>query len=450
MRPERLRLRDVARISSFRLSVSMGAVFLLGVLVLLAAIYALTTRELTTRSDHILRDEARRLLAVPPAALPDRLAAEMRRNLHGLNFFALISGDGETMIGNIDAPAGIAIDRPIDSPARPGQHGPLRILAVRTPQGERLLIGRDISQIADLRHELLIILLASGGVIVLGMSAAGIALSVRPLRRVRALQGAAGEIAAGQLEVRMPIAGARDELDQFAGTVNAMVEEVGRVVAQVKGVTDAIAHDLRSPLARVRAHLDRTAELPALPEEAARHIAQASTDIDLVLGRFAALLRISELEASGRRKGFGPVDLAGLARNVAELYEPLAEERGVALVAATGAPVMVEGDEQLLFEAVSNLADNAVKFTPPGGRIMIAVRADGAAPILEVRDDGPGIAAAERAAVLRRFHRGAGAETVPGSGLGLSVVAAIIHLHGFAMELDDAKPGLIVRIRIPG
>lgn len=173
----------------------------------------------------------------------------------------------------------------------------------------------------------------------------------------------------------------------------------------------------------------------------------------LVLERFAALLRISELEAGRRRAGFRRVDLGALVAQVAELYEPLAEDRAITLSVAAR-PVgrrqalSVEGDDKLLFEALSNLVDNAIKFGRPGGQVHIALFDDEAARAIEVRDDGPGIPSEERDAVLHRFHRGTHAAGVPGSGLGLSVVAAILHLHGFRLRLSDADPGLCVRIEV--
>jgi len=440
MPAERLHFHAIRRTSAFRLTLSLGAVMLAGTLALLAIIYALTARELTQRSDAILRDEAVRLLSAPPADLPARIRAELQRNLHGLNHFALVAADGELAVGNLRPDPTARPDTPVD---RNGTTGTIRLLAEKTRQGETLLIGRDVRQIGDLRRRILAIVAASGLAIVLGMMAAAVALSRRPLRRVRDLQAAAAEIVAGRLDTRMPIAGVHDELDQFAATVNVMVEEVGRVVDQVKGVTDAIAHDLRTPLTRVRAQLSRIAREPDTRPE----IGSAIDDLDVVLQRFAALLRISELEASGRRQGFSTVDLHALAASVHALYEPLAEDRGVALTLAGRIGRTVEADEKLLFEAVSNLVDNAIKFTPPGGAVAIALGNDGGASI-EVRDDGPGIPADERAAVLRRFHRGSSAALAPGSGLGLSVVAAIVHLHGFDLVLDDAGPGLRATIRM--
>ena len=294
------------------------------------------------------------------------------------------------------------------------------------------------------------ILIWSGLATALAVLVSGIALSLAPLRRVRDLQHKSREIAAGDLDARMPLMGRGDELDLFAGTVNAMVEEVGRVVAQVKGVTDAVAHDLRTPLTRVRGQLYRVRQSPGVEPQAAAMIEAATIDLDVVLERFSALLRISELEAGGRRAGFGMVHLDRLIEAIRDLYEPLADERQVTLGFDGASDIQVRGDEKLLFEAVSNLVDNAIKFVPEGGHVEIVLRSGEGGPVIEVRDDGPGIAPDERRAVLRRFHRGVEAADVPGSGLGLSVVAAIVHLHGFALEFGDGHPGLVVRIRCDG
>ncbi|MDH7975008.1 HAMP domain-containing sensor histidine kinase [Sphingomonas sp. AR_OL41] len=446
MLSDRLRFRDIRRTSAFRLTVILGTLFLIGIVLLLGLIYGLTAHELTARSDRILRDEAAQWLAVPAPSLPARVLADLSSGDRDLNYGALFARDGERIVGNITWVDHITPDRPIDIAATP-THRPLRLLAEVTPSGETILVGRDISQIRDLRERILTILVSSGLFTAVGMALAALALSSEPLRRVRNLQRASRAIAAGRLDVRMPIAGRHDELDQFALTVNVMVDEVARLLEQVKGVTDAIAHDLRSPLTRVRAQLHRARHLSDTAPPLADLLGDAESDLELVLDRFAALLRISEIEAGARQAAFAPTDLAKLLADVVALYEPLAEERDIALTLTTARSAAIMCDRKLLFEAISNLVDNAIKFG--GGRVAIVLARDRDGLSLDVRDDGQGIPDSEREAVLRRFHRGAKAAGYPGTGLGLSIVAAILHLHGFTLELLDGKPGLIARLRIP-
>ena len=445
MLSDRLRFRDVRSTSSFRLTLLLGGLFLASVVAMLGLIYLLTARELTARNDRILYEKAQSLLLTPPALLPARIRSEIDNGAQGFSYFALIDGEGNMVAGNIRLARIVAIDRPFNVAAHAGLHGPLRVLAVRTPQRELILLGRDISQIHGLRRRILEILIGSGVASLLGVLVIAVLLSIKPLRRVRDLQQASHAIAAGKLDTRMPIAGRNDELDQFAATLNQMIEEVARVIAQVKSATDAIAHDLRTPLTRVRARLHQLAGQPLPAEQGHALVAEATADLDDLLTRFSALLRISELEASARRSGLGEVDVAALVREVEELYGPLAEEGGVALTVHAPARLRIHADRELLFEALSNLVDNAIKFAE--GKVELRAAGNEDRVIVEVIDDGPGIAAGDREAVLRRFHRLPGAAGIPGSGLGLSVVSAIMHVHGFTLELADAAPGLIARIR---
>ncbi|SDA36718.1 HAMP domain-containing sensor histidine kinase [Sphingomonas sp. NFR15] len=446
---ERLRLSEIRKTSTFRLTALLGLVFALGLVVLLGLIYGLSAHELTARSDRILRLEADRLKEVSAEALPDRINAEIRHNASGLTLFGLQSHAGEHVAGNLRVSLDLPFNSPVNISEKPGAHGPLRVLAIRATTGETILIGRDIAPIVDLRHRMLVMLIVSGAAMTLLVLGTGFLLSLAPLRRVRDLQAASREIAAGRLDRRMPISKRGDELDLFAGTVNAMIEEVERVVAQVKGVTDAIAHDLRTPLTHVRGHLQHAIVL-ADADLRLVELAQAATaDLDLVLERFAALLRISELEARGRHAGFATVSVASMLAAAYDLYEPLAEDVGVRLHHVATQDATITCDPKLLFEAISNLLDNAIKFTGAGGEVWLSSEMTGQALAIAVRDNGPGLAADERQAALRRFYRGTDAAGIPGTGLGLSVVAAIAHLHGFDLELGDARPGLIVRIRCP-
>jgi len=448
MPPERLRWREIRATTPFRLTLGLASLFLVGLWVALGLSYVLTAAELTARSDQILFGRAHSLLAEPPAHLPTRIRADIVNLVPGVNYTSLEGRSGEYILGNIHVPDGPPlIGHTYTIGQQPGTNGPLRVLKVRTPFGETITLARDFSPVRDLRGRLLQILFASGIVGTAGALGAAIWLSRAPLRRVRDLARASQLIAAGDFAHRMPIAGRHDELDQFAVTVNIMLDEVAHVIAQVKSATDAIAHDLRTPLTRVRASLHRALQSEDLAAGPAAITAQALVDLDAVMERFAAILRISELEASGRRAGLCLLDLGSLVDEARDLYEPLAEESGIALSLAIEAPPTIKADRALMLEAIGNLLDNAIKYA----RTRVTIRAcavDGDA-IVEVADDGPGIPAGERDAVLRRFHRAKGASGVEGTGLGLAVVSAILHLHGFALTLDDAAPGLVLRVRMP-
>jgi signal transduction histidine kinase len=445
--PERLRLRDIRNTSTFRLTLLLGGAALIGVVMLTVLIYGLSARELNARSDRILRAQAAQLMTNPVAAVPGAVRlAMMRGGAEGFSYFGLLDADGRRIAGTLSGASGFRVGHPKEIAARPEVHGPIRELAVRLPTGEILLVGRDITPLVDLRWRVTQVLIASAAAIALSIVVAAIALSLAPLRRVDQLQRVAHDIAAGHLDRRMPILGRGDELDLLAGTVNTMVDEVGRVIGQVKSVTDAIAHDLRTPLTRMRSHLDRARRQEDIDPATAGRLDLVIADLDTVLERFTALLRISEIEAGSRRAGFAQVALDPLLASVVDLYQPLAEERGIRLALHALPDAVVFGDQSLLFEALSNLIDNAIKFAPQNGRVGLAVSRDERGVVVEVGDNGPGIAQDQRQSVLRRFDRGEASSQIPGSGLGLSVVVAIVHLHQFSLMLDDADPGLIVRI----
>ena len=444
MSTDRLRFRDIRDTSTFRLSALFGLTFALGTMVLLALVYVQTARELTARSDHILQVQAATLLSTPPEKLPQAVSAANAGSPASLSFAALFAANGERVVGTLTLPANLQPRIPSD--ARDASTGkPMRLLAVRTPSGETVAVGRDVSQIAGLRHTFLAILLWTGAAVVVVGFAIGVTLSLRPLRRVQQLSAAAREIGQGDLAVRMPLAGRGDELDMFARTVNEMVDQVERVVGQVKIVTDAVAHDLRTPLGHLRTRLYALSRSDGDSDAAATMLA----DLDLVLDRFTALLRISELEAASGAARLVSTDLAPLLVSIADLYGPLAEERGQRLTIATQPTAMVDADGELLFEAIGNLVDNSIKFTPAGGVVALELVSAGDRWCIVVRDNGPGVAPGDRAAVLRRFYRGQQAGGVPGSGLGLSIVAAIAHLHRAELTLDEAWPGLAVTLCLP-
>ncbi len=436
-----MQFRAVWHTTTFRLTALYGLLFALGTLALLGMVYLQSSVFLTHRVDGILETEAQGLMHSPRSGLRERLLEELALNGDKTNIFALFAPDGMHVAGNLDAlPPALRLDgAPLEVPPTPGFRASARLIARRLPTGEILVVGRDVSQLVEMRRIVASALIWSGVSILLVGLACGTALSIGPLRRLRTLQAAAQEIARGELSRRMPTGHRRDELDMFATTVNHMMDQVERLMSEIKGATETIAHDLLTPLSRATVQLRRIQQQLSIDPE---DIARVTGELNEMLDRFRAILRIAELDARQRRAGFSRVDLADVIAPIVDLYEPLAEAGGVRLMKVAGRGASVDADPKLLFEAVCNLVDNAIKFAGHGSTVQVRLGEDPAAPRIVVEDNGPGIPAHQRAAVLQRFYRGEHHAVIPGSGLGLSVVAAIVRLHGFELVLEDAGPGV--------
>lgn len=434
-------LRELWRTTTFRLTVFFGLVFAVGTIALLGMVYLQSAVYMTRRVDRIMNAQADALARFQPQLLAERIDDALAVNADQTVVFALFTPDGRWIAGNLHAiPVGLQPGGlPVEALPTPAFHAHARLIARRLPSAAELVVGRDVNQLREVRAIIASALVVSGVVIILAMLACAVALSLPPIRRLRALQAAGEAIARGELRRRMPVSGRRDELDMFAATVNYMMDEVERLLAEVKGSTDTIAHDLRTPLTRARAHLHR---LRAADAKDRAEIDQIVAEIDEVLERFRALMRLSELEARDRQSGFSPIDLVDIVEQALELYQPLAEAEGITLSMGGAWPATVEADPKLLFEAISNLVDNAIKFSRPGGAVQLGLAGDAAHPQVVVRDNGPGIAPGDRPAVLRRFYRSERDKLQPGAGLGLSIVAAIVRLHRFEFEMQDADPGV--------
>jgi signal transduction histidine kinase len=276
--------------------------------------------------------------------------------------------------------------------------------------------------------------------------AAGGFVSWRAQQRVKAVHRAAERIMSGDLRERLPIRGADDDFDRLAGSVNLMLDEIGRLLDSVKSAGDDIAHDLRTPLARLRARLERGKETARSHDDLRQTVTAAIADLDQALAVVTTLLRIGEIEVGRRREGFATFDLGELVDEVGQIYQPIAEEKnlGLAVSAATG--LALHADRGLVLEAIANLVQNAIKFTPPGGHVEMTVLATPAGPVIRVADNGPGIPEASRERVFERFYRLDQSRPGDGAGLGLSLVAAIVRFHGFAVTLSDAAPGAVFEI----
>ncbi len=308
------------------------------------------------------------------------------------------------------------------------------------PGGFRLLVGRDVRGRVELRRLLTNTLLWSV-LLVAGLAGAGAFVVRRLFRRMVAEISATAEaIAGGDLTPRVRRSGRGDEFDRMAESINTMLERIARLMDGVRQVSNAIAHDLRTPITRARARLEDAAEHAGSEAELRAAIERAVADLDGVTSVFQALLRIAEIEAGARRSAFADVDLGPLLADLAELYGAPAEDRGLTLALDVPDTLTLLGDRELIQQAVANLLDNAIKFSPPGGRIRLSGRAEGRHLRVDVSDEGPGIPPADRARAADRFFRGEQARHTPGSGLGLALVQAVAMLHDGALVLEDTDP----------
>lgn len=315
-------------------------------------------------------------------------------------------------------------------------------VAIKVKDGRWLVLVRDNGSLFVVTRIILDALLWGISLTLIPGFAGWYFLRRRPLKRIRAIQASAELIVAGDLTHRLALSSRRDELDMLAAIVNAMLDRIERLMHEVKGVCDNIAHDLRTPLTRLRAQLYRIRQQSGDDSPEAAALEQAIGETDTLMARFRGLLRISELEDRRRRAGFIELDPLALLVELHDFYLPLAEDGEIRLQLQHPAQLpALHGDRELLFEALANLVGNAIKFTPAGGLVRIRASEDDSGVHIAVEDSGPGIPEEERDAVLKRFYRSEEGHRHPGFGLGLSIVAAIVDLHGFRLEVGASESG---------
>jgi signal transduction histidine kinase len=322
----------------------------------------------------------------------------------------------------------------------------IRAKPFRLAGGFRLLVGRDTAERAQFQAVVGTTLAWALCITILLGVAGALYLSHSLLRRVEAVAETSGNIVHGRLAERIPLDGSGDEFDRLSESLNEMLEQIEHLMTGMRAVTDSLAHDLRSPLTRLKGRIE--VALRAAPDAANYRAAleQTIADADAILVTFNALLAIAQAEAGTLRANMTPLDLSVIARNALELYEPLAEERKLKLDRTLEDGVFIVGHAQLLSQSLANLLDNAVKYSPVGGHVAISVRATADRAEFVVADDGPGIPADEQERVLERFVRLDQSRSTPGSGLGLSLVAAVAKLHRATLRLEDNNPGLKVTL----
>lgn len=445
-----MKLIDLWRASTTRLLLVYGGLFALWCVALVGVIQWDTTRYLSNVVDVKLDNISRYFRTIDRSRLPEALAATQALDLRDVISHGVFDAQHKLLSGNL---ARIPDELPLDGRVhllpegvqRVEGHHPVRArgIAVRLTSGELLVFARDTSVIDAVGAIIQRAMFWGLPLIVIPGLIGALLLSRHPLRRVRAIETAVQPIMRGDLRQRLPVSHRRDELDLLAGIVNTMLAEIERLMGEVKGVCDNIAHDLRTPLTRLRTQLHRLQHETSQDDPRAVLIDRTIADADALLDRFRALLRISELEDMHRRAGFDQVDLLATLRHVREIYAPLAEDKRIdfSLDSPSQLPP-VHGDPHLVFEALSNLVDNAIKFTPEQGSVRVRTSLDaGGGPRIDVIDNGPGIKPCDRSAVVQRFYRGASEQQEAGQGLGLAIVAAIVRLHSFRLEIGECSGG---------
>ena len=458
-------LGKLLRTTAFKLTLVYLGIFVLFAASLLAY-FALNTRRLITEqitatvngevnglSEQYGQGGLRRLVTV----------VDVRSRRPGSSLYLVTTPSGEGLAGNVGSLEPGVLDRPgwletnyhrLESPEGADHRALVRV--VQLPGGFHLLVGRDL----DERERLFGIIVNAGQwslalVIVLGL-VGGFFVSRRVLSRIDAMTGTAQTIMAGDLSGRLPVAGTGDELDRLADNVNAMLDRIEALMRGLKEVSDNIAHDLKTPLTRLRNRCEQA--LRGAKGEASYRAALESTiaESDDLIRTFDALLMIARAESGQARENMTEFDASEIARDVGELYEPVADEKGIALKIDAPAAAPVRGNRELVSQALANLIDNAIKYAGPNGKINgipaeIVVKAgdEGERITLSVADRGPGIPDADRGRVVERFVRLEQSRSEPGSGLGLSLASAVARLHGGELTLEDNRPGLRTTIALP-
>ena len=445
-----MRLARLTRTSTARLSIIFSAACVVWGVVLFAAIYWQTKVFETKRILNFVAVEDRIVSHAPLDEIVRTVQALFTSEYHAMTIAALFDSSGHPIAGNLShVPEGLPPDgraREVELEESGPDESPRTVIAAasRLADGKLLVLGRGERVVTSLAWIV-------AGALILGVIsaiapalAAGSWLSRKAERRLKAINQSIERIMQGKIQERLPVLGGEDDFDDLAKSVNRMLAENERLLAEVKGVSDNIAHDLRTPLARVRTFLERGRDTARSQDELTAVTERAIAGLDKAQAIITALLRIGEIEGGQRKAAFGDVDLNEIINEAAELYAPTAEARKIRFEAKAEAASATHGDRHLLMDVVANLLDNALKFTPPGGSVSLSVMNRAGGPAIRVSDTGPGIRPEEREAVMRRFFRTDKSRNIAGSGLGLSIVLAIVTLHGYEILIGDAEPGCVI------
>jgi signal transduction histidine kinase len=445
-----MRQAQFLRSNRFRWASAVGALLAIFVTLFFGFIYWKIDDYLIARSDRMVAYQLNFFARLPPDRLIDAIDDHLGGDSRGVLFAGLFDADGNRLAGNLARmPHELRIDQPVQGVrvTRIDQRKPgdplVRAIGRRLPDGSVLVVGRNVDETRELSQVV-------GEALALGLLSlfvlcmvAGAWLSVRAEKRVEEVNQRVRRIVAGDLRERLPHGSADEPFSRLAAIVNGMLDEMETMINALAGVGNDIAHDLRTPLTRARLALERGRTNASTVEQLQQVADKAIAGIDQSLSIVTALLRLTEIENSRRSAAFGDVAMHDMLREVCDVYEPIAEDKTIELSVKIVAKAQVRGDRDLLFEALANLVDNAIKFTPEGGRVGIELLRGNSETIVRITDSGPGINQQETEAVLRRFYRSDKIRNTPGVGLGLNLVAAIAKLHAFRLVIHPGPGGRV-------
>ncbi|MCB1758616.1 MAG: HAMP domain-containing protein [Gammaproteobacteria bacterium] len=459
-----MRLPELYKTTAFRLALRYLLVYAL-LLGTALALFALVTNLLVSAK---IRDDLKQSLStierefdregIAGAQLAVKRLLEAEEG--GDRFVLLIDAEERIVGGNLlrwPAESGIALDGKLENVWIEANHLPVSVdddevywpvIATALSDGSRLLLSHSVEQVETL-NELVELLVEVLGAAILLSVVMSIAIGRAILRRIDVVSDTTAEIMAGDLSRRIEVSSRNDEFDTLACRLNAMLDKIQALVGSMRDVTDNVAHDLRSPLTRLRNHLEITLLEPREVDEYREVIGKAVEDAEALINTFNSLLKIAQVESGNHREEWSHFDLGALVKDLVNIYRPLAEESRRCLYTRGIARYPVFGNRDLLAQALSNLLDNALKYTAADGEVLLALEGFENWIELRVVDNGPGIPASEHERVFERFTRLEGSRNLPGNGLGLSLVKATCQLHKASIELRDADPGLAVIIRFP-
>lgn len=448
-----MRIPKIIKTSSFRLTLLYAAISCFSSLGLFAVIYWSAAGFMTDQIDNIVASEIAEIEATAAGGDPGEFRATVEavtRNSPDI-FYLLQDRDGKTLAGNLPpfAPVLGTYERDIPAHGRPALAVIIRGTGMALPDGTYFFVGLSTHRLHEMKEMIRRAFLWGFAATILLSLVSGAAMSLGILGRIEALSRVGREIIGGDLRRRLPLRGSDDEFDHLATSLNAMLDRIEELMDGLRQVSSDVAHDLRTPLTRLRQRVELTLRKENDPASLRLALQGTLHDVDSILETFSALLRIAQIESQARRAQFAAVDLTEVLRTAAEVYIPMAEGKGQSLTEQVGPGLAVQGDRELLLQLFANLLENAVRHTPDGAEIAIRAEDRGKTVEVVVSDNGPGIPEKSRAQVFRRFFRLQASRTTPGNGLGLSLAAAIASLHGSTIELSDNKPGLRAKISVP-